>query len=64
MTTAEQLKSNMAVWSFNGKTYECGFGLYDFRLDHTTSSYTDAEKWCAEQNRKLARSCNTRRDGE
>ena len=49
-----EIKSAMAVFSWNGKSYECGFGLYDFRHDHNTATFKAAELWCATENRKLA----------
>lgn len=52
--TAAQIKSEMAVWSSNGNSYDCGYGLYDFRLHHTESDYRKAEHWCADENKKLA----------
>ena len=50
-----EIKSRMAVFSFNGKTYDCGFGLYDYRHDHTDRTCKAASKWCETRNRELSK---------
>jgi len=51
--TATEIKHRMAVWSFNGSSCDCGYGLYDFRFDHVSRTAKAANDWCGLENAKM-----------